>query len=134
MQEKRDGNLHTRPGTGGRRVVNGTTPTYSTTTPTKKYGREERPQTHILDLRTPQKSSRGAEHHQRRNSEPIYNDPEGEDPFGASEEDPYEEYEDNNRNRTERAGDAINNLRDKFCKAFSSANAEEEENADADDY
>ena len=129
---KRDGNLHTR----HRRPTRSQRerPRHIRRRPRRRNTGRRAPQTHILDLRTPQKEQPRAEHHQRRNSEPIYNDPEGEDPFGASEEDPYEEYEDNNRNRTERAGDAINNLRDKFCKLFSSANAEEEENADADDY
>ncbi len=122
------------PGNGGRRVVNENDPDIFDDDPDEEIRAEERPKRAFPFFGRRKKEQPRAEHHQRRNSEPIYNDPEGEDPFGASEEDPYEEYEDNNRNRTERAGDAINNLRDKFCKLFSSANAEEEENADADDY
>lgn len=70
----------------------------------------------------------------RRPTEPVYTDPEEEDPFGASEEDPDDVYEGGSSSRTDRTGDVISSMRERIVKIFSSSNAEEEENAEADDY
>ncbi len=72
------------------------------------------------------------EQHHRRPEQPVYTDPDDEDPFGASEVEPEEPYE-GGSSSTERAGAAINNLRDKICKLFQPQSVEEEEDADADE-
>lgn len=76
-------------------------------------------------------SRKPAEQPQRRAVEPVYNDPDGEDPFGDSEADPNDEMLEGDR--TERASEAIDALRSKICKLFSPTNAEAEENDDSDD-
>jgi|GEM_PF-560016 len=75
-----------------------------------------------------------AEQPQRRAVEPVYNDPDGEDPFGDSEEDADDEvFEEDRPTSTERASETIDALRSKICKLFSPTNAEAEENDDSDD-
>lgn len=75
-----------------------------------------------------------AEQPQRRAVEPVYNDPDGEDPFGDSEEDPEEEtFEEDRNTSTERASETIDALRSKICKLFSPTGVEAEENDESDD-
>ena len=76
------------------------------------------------------------EQQRRRPSQPVYNTPDDEDPFGASEiETDDEEYDDMRAdNRTAHAGKAINSLRDKIVRLFSPATAEDEENSESEDY
>lgn len=75
-----------------------------------------------------------AEQPQRRAAQPVYKDPEGEDPFGDSEES-YEDdaFEEDSNTGTERASETIEALRTKICKLFSPTNAEAEENDDPDE-
>lgn len=72
---------------------------------------------------------------QRRAVEPVYNDPDGDDPFGKSEEGPEEEaFEGDPRPSTERASETLDVLRSKICKLFLPTNVEAEENEEPDDF
>lgn len=124
------------PGTGRRRNIDEDDPDLYNDDPDGDVRTaNERPR-HGFSLfgRRKNKGQDDIEQHHRRPEQPVYADPDEEDPFAASEVGPDEPYEGGTtRTGTERAGAAINNLRDRICKLFQSQSVEEEEDAEADD-